>query len=257
MSQVFGRHAGRFALATLLFAGIVAVAGTGGASAAGAAAASGSPITIAMITSLTGEGASEFSQAPAGFNARIALQNAEGGVNGHKIYWHRPRRSDQPDGDRHRGAGRALQGRLRHRVGQPFVLPRRQVPQPTGRARHGGVLRRPRVGHPALHQHVRRRRRQRRSEVSGQHRDRELPQGPRRDRCLLVRVRHLAFVDPFGHRHGRLLRARRRQGRRARHLHPLRQRRHDHGGARLPSRRAATPTTPAWTTTPISPSPLR
>ena len=38
-----------------------------------------------MITSLTGEGASEFSQAPAGFDARIALQNAEGGVNGHKI----------------------------------------------------------------------------------------------------------------------------------------------------------------------------
>ena len=44
-----------------------------------------SPITIAMITSLTGVGASEFSHAPAGFNARIALQNAEGGVNGHKI----------------------------------------------------------------------------------------------------------------------------------------------------------------------------
>ena len=30
-------------------------------------------------------GASEFSQAPAGFDARIALQNAEGGVDGHKI----------------------------------------------------------------------------------------------------------------------------------------------------------------------------
>ena len=85
MSQVFSRHAARFALATLLLAGIIDVAGTVGATAAGAAAASGSPITLAMITSLTGEGASEFSQAPAGFNARIALQNAEGGVNGHKI----------------------------------------------------------------------------------------------------------------------------------------------------------------------------
>ncbi len=84
MSHVFSRHAGRFALATLLLAGIVAVAGTGGTSAAGAAT-SASPITLALITSLTGEGASEFSQAPAGFNARIALQNAQGGVNGHKI----------------------------------------------------------------------------------------------------------------------------------------------------------------------------
>jgi branched-chain amino acid transport system substrate-binding protein len=85
MSQVFSRHAARLALATLLLAGIIDVAGAVGTTAAGAAAASGSPITLAMITSLTGEGASEFSQAPAGFNARIALQNAEGGVNGHKI----------------------------------------------------------------------------------------------------------------------------------------------------------------------------
>ncbi len=84
MSQVFSRHAARFTLAVLLFAGVIDAAGTLGATGAGAAA-SGSPITIAMITSLTGEGASEFSQAPAGFNARIALQNAEGGVNGHKI----------------------------------------------------------------------------------------------------------------------------------------------------------------------------
>src|ERR1035438_9889250 len=38
-----------------------------------------------MISSLTGPGASEFSQAPVGFNARIALQNAEGGVNGRKL----------------------------------------------------------------------------------------------------------------------------------------------------------------------------
>ena len=59
--------------------GISTAAGTAGA------ATSGSPITIAMVSSLTGEGASEFSQAPAGFNARIALQNAQGGVDGHKI----------------------------------------------------------------------------------------------------------------------------------------------------------------------------
>jgi ABC-type branched-subunit amino acid transport system substrate-binding protein len=51
---------------------------------AGAAAAA-SPITIAYITSVTGEGASEDGTSPGAFKARIALQNAEGGVNGHKI----------------------------------------------------------------------------------------------------------------------------------------------------------------------------
>jgi hypothetical protein len=49
------------------------------------AAAAGAPITLALITSQTGPAAAEFSQAPAGFLARIALQNAKGGVNGHKI----------------------------------------------------------------------------------------------------------------------------------------------------------------------------
>ena len=38
-----------------------------------------------MVTSLTGLGSSQFSHAPAGFNARIARQNAQGGVNGHKL----------------------------------------------------------------------------------------------------------------------------------------------------------------------------
>jgi branched-chain amino acid transport system substrate-binding protein len=45
----------------------------------------GTPYKIVMVTSLTGPGASEFSQAAAGFNARIAQQNAEGGVNGHPL----------------------------------------------------------------------------------------------------------------------------------------------------------------------------
>jgi branched-chain amino acid transport system substrate-binding protein len=43
------------------------------------------PITLAYITDLTGEGASENGDSPAGFDARIALQNSEGGVNGHKL----------------------------------------------------------------------------------------------------------------------------------------------------------------------------
>jgi branched-chain amino acid transport system substrate-binding protein len=59
-----------------------------GATACGGAtgtSASGTPISLAMITSLTGPGSSEFSQAAVGFDARVALQNAEGGVDGHKI----------------------------------------------------------------------------------------------------------------------------------------------------------------------------
>ncbi len=51
----------------------------------GTASATEAPYKIAMVTSLTGPGASEFSQAAAGFDARIALQNAQGGVNGHKL----------------------------------------------------------------------------------------------------------------------------------------------------------------------------
>jgi branched-chain amino acid transport system substrate-binding protein len=50
-----------------------------------AAQASAAPITIAYITSITGEGASEDGTSPGAFKARIDLQNAEGGVNGHKL----------------------------------------------------------------------------------------------------------------------------------------------------------------------------
>jgi branched-chain amino acid transport system substrate-binding protein len=49
------------------------------------AGGSGSPITIAYITDLTGEGGSENSTSPAGFEARLDLQNAQGGVDGHKL----------------------------------------------------------------------------------------------------------------------------------------------------------------------------
>jgi branched-chain amino acid transport system substrate-binding protein len=51
----------------------------------GQASASPAPITIAYISSLTGPGAAEDASSPAGFTARIDLQNAEGGVNGHKL----------------------------------------------------------------------------------------------------------------------------------------------------------------------------
>ena len=51
----------------------------------GQASASPAPITIAYITDVTGEGASQNGTSPTAFKARIALQNAEGGVNGHKL----------------------------------------------------------------------------------------------------------------------------------------------------------------------------
>ncbi len=80
------RHVGRLGLTALAMtvASGVTTLSLGGAT-AGAASSGGAPITIALITSLTGEAASEFSDAPTGFEARIALQNAEGGVNGHKL----------------------------------------------------------------------------------------------------------------------------------------------------------------------------
>jgi branched-chain amino acid transport system substrate-binding protein len=66
-------------------AGGLTAGAAGALSGSAGAASSAAPITLAMITSLTGPGSAEFSQAPAGFKARIALQNAEGGVNGHKL----------------------------------------------------------------------------------------------------------------------------------------------------------------------------
>ena len=51
----------------------------------GQASAAPSPITLAYVTSLTGPGASEDAGTQSGFLARIDLQNAEGGVNGHKL----------------------------------------------------------------------------------------------------------------------------------------------------------------------------
>jgi branched-chain amino acid transport system substrate-binding protein len=47
--------------------------------------AQAAPYTIALVTSLTGPAAPETASDQAGFLARIELQNAEGGVNGHQI----------------------------------------------------------------------------------------------------------------------------------------------------------------------------
>jgi ABC-type branched-subunit amino acid transport system substrate-binding protein len=49
------------------------------------AGASPAPITIAYVTDVTGEGAAENASSPSGFEARLAQQNAQGGVHGHKL----------------------------------------------------------------------------------------------------------------------------------------------------------------------------
>jgi branched-chain amino acid transport system substrate-binding protein len=49
------------------------------------ASAAAAPITIAYISSLTGPGAAEDASSTAGFDARLAMQNAEGGVDGHNL----------------------------------------------------------------------------------------------------------------------------------------------------------------------------
>ena len=70
------------ALATVLsFAGIVGL----GTASASAATATKSPITIALVCTCSGPGGPEYQGVPGAFRARIDLQNANGGVNGHKI----------------------------------------------------------------------------------------------------------------------------------------------------------------------------
>jgi branched-chain amino acid transport system substrate-binding protein len=72
------------ALATTM---TLALAGPGLSGSAGATGGTSSkaPITIAMLGSITGPGAVQYANSPKAFLARIALQNAEGGVHGHKL----------------------------------------------------------------------------------------------------------------------------------------------------------------------------
>lgn len=74
-----------------LAAAVVATAGAvpllvfGASAAPAGAAASASPITIAYISSLTGVGGAEDADSTLGFEARLDLQNAHGGIDGHKL----------------------------------------------------------------------------------------------------------------------------------------------------------------------------
>jgi branched-chain amino acid transport system substrate-binding protein len=70
---------------TTISAAVVAASWTALSDGMASASSTKSPLTIALITSETGLAGPEDSDAPLGFRARISLQNAEGGINGHKI----------------------------------------------------------------------------------------------------------------------------------------------------------------------------
>src|ERR1700728_640848 len=79
----------------VLFRSILALGGTVllatvglvslGSPSAGAAAANKSPILIGYMGDVTGAAASTFGDGPGGAQARVDLQNAEGGIDGHPI----------------------------------------------------------------------------------------------------------------------------------------------------------------------------
>ena len=83
MGKASGRHKGRLGLAALAFtAGVGLTSLAGGTGRRGRVGVTHHPRHDHLAD---GRRPSEFSNAPAGFNARIALQNAEGGIDGHKI----------------------------------------------------------------------------------------------------------------------------------------------------------------------------
>jgi len=71
--------------AGVAFTTLLALLTTASSTFATQASAAGSPITLAYISSLTGAGAPEDAGSQLGFLSRIDLQNAIGGVNGHKL----------------------------------------------------------------------------------------------------------------------------------------------------------------------------
>jgi branched-chain amino acid transport system substrate-binding protein len=75
----------RFLKLSVALTGLIGLLTAASGVAATQASASGSPITLAYVSSLTGAGASQDGGSQSGFIARIDEQNAMGGVNGHKL----------------------------------------------------------------------------------------------------------------------------------------------------------------------------
>ncbi len=79
------RHCRRASVTAALVSMMAVSSGLVVQSSAASAASSAAPLTVALVTSLTGQGASSFAVTQQGFLARIALANAHGGINGHRI----------------------------------------------------------------------------------------------------------------------------------------------------------------------------
>ena len=76
---------GRWRWCLSLGAGVLVVSASLGVVGAASASSTKSPIELGFIGDLTGAAASTFANGPAGAQARIDVQNAEGGVDGHQL----------------------------------------------------------------------------------------------------------------------------------------------------------------------------
>ena len=156
---------------------------------AGAApAASKAPITLALITSLTGKPARNSPMRPRG-SADTAMRTQQGASTA--------TRSSRSSSITRRVRPRSSPlSKIRYRrgpwdrVGQSALLRGGQVPTPARDPGQGWEFRRARMGRAALHEHVRFRHGQRGSEVPGQLRDRRLSEGARGNDDRHLRVQH-------------------------------------------------------------------
>ena len=177
---------------------------------------SAAPITLAYITDLTGEGASENASSPAGFDARIDLQNSEGGVNGHKLV---PLViDDQTSPSEIATAVQEADSKAFGIVSQsPLFFLAAKYPQEAGVPVTGSYDDGPEWGEQPYTNMFAVRQRQRRPEVSGQHANREFPQGSWRHGVGCLWVLDLALFESRRHRHRPVVPTCRRQGRCPRH----------------------------------------
>ena len=180
------------------------------------ATASNSPITIAYITSVTGEGASEDGTSPGAFKARIDLQNAEGGVNGHKII---PLIiDDQTSPTAIATAVQDADSKAFAIVSQsPLLFLAAKYPQQAGVPVTGSYSDGPEWGEQPYTNMFAADVGQPQSQVPGDHVGRELPEATRGQGARHLWIRDFAVFQPCRNPNGRFVQACRRQGRRARH----------------------------------------
>ena len=156
--------------------------------------------------------ASQDGDSPAGFEARLDLQNAEGGVNGHKLVPARHRRPDQPLQDRHGGA--EADSKAFGIVSQsPLFFLAAKYPKQAGVPVTGSYDDGPEWGTQPYTNMFASDQGSVDPKLPGQHADRELPQGARRHRARLLRLRRsrrrrrraaIANADSFKHAGGKV-----------------------------------------------------